>query len=400
MKKVWVFLCVSSLLSAGPVTIYLTLPQDPAHNMSVHWIEKRQGDAYPAILYQKENEVEWKRVMQNSLEILGSSPMTFSYFIKETLITGLEAETLYRFRLDGDEKIYRFRTLPTSFREPLKIAIGGDFTDNFKICAKMNRVAARKNPDFAVLGGDIAYAWNKGVNIGARGSYGSVKKWVAFFVEWQKSMIADGDRMIPVVALVGNHDVTPLDREEQGKNALFFKLFPYEQGTTYRTVDIAGSLSLFLLDTAHLFPVEGNQTHWLEGALKKKQEISWKVPIYHVPAYPSIGDFQAKTSALIRKHWVPLFEQYGVKVAFEHHNHAFKRTYALLKDQIADAGIVYIGDGGWGSSPRKKTESRFYLETRKASSCFSLLTVTSTSLHVDTYDERDTLIDTWKAKPE
>lgn len=51
--------------------------------------------------------------------------------------------------------------------------------------------------------------------------------------------------------------------------------------------------------------------------------------IYHVPAYPSARSFTGRTQSMIRKHWVPLFEKSTMNLAFENHDHAYKRTYPI-----------------------------------------------------------------------
>jgi hypothetical protein len=52
-------------------------------------------------------------------------------------------------------------------------------------------------------------------------------------------------------------------------------------------------------------------------------------PVYHVPGYPSVRAFDGATSAQVREHWAPLFERAGVRVAFENHDHAYKRTHPI-----------------------------------------------------------------------
>ena len=120
--------------------------------------------------------------------------------------------------------------------------------------------------------------------------------------------------------------------------------------------------------------------------------------VYHLAGYPSTRSPDIKSPCFIRKYWVPLFEKYGVKLAFEHHNHAFKRTYPLLDEKIDSLGIVYIGDGCWGAPPRKTAGSHFYLEKSAASSCFSFLTVDQRSLKVEVFNEKNKLIDTWESR--
>ena len=61
----------------------------------------------------------------------------------------------------------------------------------------------------------------------------------------------------------------------------------------------------------------------------------------------------AATGELQRKLWVPLFDKYRVPVVLEHHDHTFKRTKAMLNGLPHPDGVLYLGDGSWGRSPRK-----------------------------------------------
>ena len=377
-----------SFLFGEPQAVYLTLPEDSAHGMSVHWIEKKQKGTFDVLCYQKSGDSQWKKAFVRSSQVLGGS----SYLVKECLIENLEVLTEYFFFFEGGFEKFIFRTLPLDLSSEIKIAIGGDFMEATSLFRKMNKLVSQKNPDFAILGGDIAYACGRGL---FNGKHGSVEKWVDFFKEWQLGVRGVEGRLIPVVPVVGNHDVTAADRKEKGSKALFLDFFPSEKRVAYQSLDIAGGLSLFLLDSGHLSPVNKKQELWLEGVLKQKESMQWKVPVYHVAAYPSTAPFGAKCSPQIRKYWVPLFEKYDVRLVFENHNHAYKRTYPLLKGKTNSKGIVYIGDGCWGVCPRKVESSRAYLEKSESSNCFSLLSVEKSSLKVEVFNEKNELIDKW-----
>ena len=384
-RLLFFFFFLISTLSAAPQAIYLTLTEDPAHSISVQWIEKKQKGTFKSLFYQKKGEVSWIQLGLTSDEYLGSS-----YFIKRCLIENLEASTNYLFRLEGESTLYKFCTLPLELKEPLKVVAGGDLMESFSLFRRMNQIAAEKNPDFVVLGGDIAYAAGVGV---FRGKHGSISKWVSFFKGWQKSMVGKDGRMIPVTAALGNHDITPTDRRENGENALFFKFFPSFQNSSYKTLNVGKTLSFFLLDSGHLSQIDSKQVEWLETTFKEKENVKWKIPIYHISAYPSVYSPNRKVPKLIRKCWVPLFEKNGVKLAFEHHNHAFKKTFPLLKDQINIEGIIYLGDGGYGAPPRKVT-SYSYLEKSSSISSFCLMTIDANSLTAETFNIKNEVIDT------
>jgi hypothetical protein len=74
--------------------------------------------------------------------------------------------------------------------------------------------------------------------------------------------------------------------------------------------------------------------------------------IYHVPLFPSVRNPNGEYETRGRTYWMPLFDQYGLDVAFENHDHALKRT-KLLKGGVEDpAGTLYLGDGCFGQDPR------------------------------------------------
>lgn len=374
------FLFFFSFLFSSPTAVYLTLPEDSAHSISIHWLEKIKEASFNGISYRKEGDLTWKDINLHSNAIFGKS----AYRIKQVIVLQLEENTGYYFRFIGDLKEHYFTTLPSSLNKELKIAIGGDVYNSLGTYVKMNQVVAKKSPDFAILGGDIAYTGG-----------GKPSRWITFLEEWYKTMRGEKDRLIPLMAILGNHDVSSLNRKNKGIGALFFQLFPFPVGYSYQIRDITKDLSFLLLDSGHIHPITGSQVAWLEESLKQKNNVRWKIPIYHIAAYPSIYSFLESRATSIRTHWVPLFEKYGVKLAFEHHNHAFKRTKPLLEGKEHSSGIVYIGDGAWGVSPRGSFKNSSYFDSYKKSNCFSLLTVNKDGLKVETFDLESKAIDEW-----
>jgi hypothetical protein len=88
------------------------------------------------------------------------------------------------------------------------------------------------------------------------------------------------------------------------------------------------------------------------------------VPFYHVPAYPSHRSFSGAISIAIRANWVPLFDEAGIRFAFENHDHTYKVTKPLRGGEPDAAGTRYLGDGAWVVNTRDVTppEKAPYLE--------------------------------------
>ena len=177
-------------------------------------------------------------------------------------------------------------------------------------------------------------------------------------------------RLIPMISLMGNHEVNGSYNRKRIDAPSYLSLFDglFDE-LTYNVLDFGDYLSLVLLDTGHVAKIGGEQADWLAKTLADRQSRTHLIVANHVPAYPSfrppeVGPLKLGTGEENRRHWVPLFEKYNVDVVLEHHDHTFKRTHPLrdgLKDKY---GVVYLGDGSWGKlRVPMKPEARPYLAT-------------------------------------
>lgn len=372
----WSFLFLCSLQAVD--SLYLTFAEDPAHSIAIHWLEEGDGVKDRKVFYRKSQEEAWQDAMVIQ-ERWGKD------LLKRSLLTKLESDADYTFYLEKDPTLYRFRTLPSDLNRSIRLAIGGDAYQKEGLFKEMNKVVAKMTPDFVILGGDIAYA-NQG---------DPVKRWKDFLRIWTQTMCTEEGRIIPLIAAVGNHEMLP---KSKGGGELFLQLFPYLEKGSYGLLDLAGSAFFLLLDTGHINPIKGDQVTWIEQTLESKKEYPYKFAVYHIAAYPSIYSYMSDTSLLIRKYWCPLFDQNNLQVAFENHNHAFKRTYPIRAEKIDSTGVVYMGDGAWSVPPRKKKGNRWYLEKMKSSNCFSLMTLTTKDVEIETFDNKGVLIDKWNTE--
>jgi hypothetical protein len=147
-----------------------------------------------------------------------------------------------------------------------------------------------------------------------------------------------------------------------GDAPYFDSLFAFPGIPRYNVLDFGDYLSWIILDSNHMDPIEGTQTQWLESTLKERSETPILLTTYHTPAYSSVRSYSG--GAAIREHWVPLFERYGLDIAFENHDHTYKRTFPLKEGKVVDeGGIVFLGDGAWGAGTREfQDKPRWYLE--------------------------------------
>jgi 3',5'-cyclic AMP phosphodiesterase CpdA len=258
--------------------------------------------------------------------------------------------------------------------KPIRFVVGGDAFQTTKLFHKMNETVAALDPLFCVIGGDIAYALFHPLRLTS-----SLGRWREFLEAWTEEMVAPDGRLIPFLLASGNHDIASDNYET------FFSLFALPEKRLYRAVDFGSYLSLILLDTAHFQPVEGQQTAWLEKTLAGRKGVPYRFAIYHEAAYPSFYPYNGEIPKKIRKHWCPLFDKYRLPIAFENHNHAFKRTHPIKNNSIDPDGVLYLGDGCWGAKPRQ-TNDLWYLAKRARKNNVYLIDLTAAAARIQAID--------------
>jgi hypothetical protein len=354
---------------AAPSVLYLTWMHDPTTTMAVHW-HTTEDESNSEVAYRKKGAKEWR----TKKGIYALLPKT-NLLIHTIELDELEPNGEYQFRIIGKKGTYQFRTLPKTLLTPVRFVVGGDAYFYLSVLRKMNERIASCDPDFVVVGGDIAYT--NGRRAVFKGKGWEIKRWRTFLKQWKKQMVTSDGRMIPIVPVLGNHDIKATTLTPMAHHFLFYELFAIpEQGTSYRVLDIGDYLSLFLLDSGHTFHIEGQQTAWLKKTLSERENVPYKMAAYHIAAYPSVYPYRDQSPKKIRTQWNPLFERYHLNVAFEHHNHAYKRTFPLKGNKIDPDGVIYMGDGSWGVTPRKPKKS-WYLANIAQANTVCLVTLDS-----------------------
>jgi hypothetical protein len=334
--------------SFQPSTLFLTWQRDPTTTMTVQWVGTRGETADTAVYYWPAKADSWFSSTKKQPTTALPYPLTdFKVFRAE--LTGLTPGADYLFRIGKSSPTYRFRTMPAKATDTIHFVSGGDCGVNPHAVAN-NIQAARQDPMFAVIGGDLGYDNGRSVEVS-----------LAFLRNYSRHMVGRDGRLIPMVTCIGNHEVDGGYNKKREKAPFFYALFDslYPE-TGYTTLDFGDYLSLVLLDTGHTTAIAGDQADWLEKTLKARAEHPNVFAVNHVPAYPSFRNpvgtkGKEGTGEGNRKHWVPLFEKYRVPVVLEHHDHTFKRTKPLLDGLADENGVLYLGDGSWGRlrSPQK-----------------------------------------------
>jgi len=183
--------------------VYLTWRDDPATTITVNWLNL-YADA-PATAWNRRPGGEWRRVGGTAHPVRPSG-----LWVRRVQLRELSPDTGYEVALGaqppaGTATGYPFRTMPREFGRPLSFVTGGDLMHSREMVDVMNKQAGRLDPDFALIGVDLAYANNV-----------DATRLVDFF---QSGLLQDffqsgllhargrNGRLIPMVSVIGNHEV-------------------------------------------------------------------------------------------------------------------------------------------------------------------------------------------------
>ncbi len=343
-----VFPSFGSQLRAEPwdfVGAYLTWNDDPATSITVNWVNLYE-DTPTQVIYRHVGEEEWKLGTGRQSQL---APSVLQ--VRRVKLEGLQPDSEYEFfpaaEIPTWMKPLRFRTMPAELSRPIRFVTGGDMMHSRQMADAMNKMAGQLDPDFALLGGDLAYA--NGVE---------ATRWIDWIQSWYRNARTSDDRLIPLIAVIGNHEVRRGGRKPEDA-PYYYGLFELPEGKSFYALDFRDYLSIIALDSEHTTPVIGPQTDWLEQALDARKDQRFVFPIYHFPAYgtakASEGQLPSDSPRAVRiqQNWLPVFEKYGVTAVFENDHHNYKRTHPIRKNQRDDEnGIVFLGDGAWGVRTR------------------------------------------------
>lgn len=352
-------LTAAGIAAAEPLHLYLTYSDDPVTTIDINLCIKEivpEVNVYIDTVSRNGEKEQYAQCVkaayrQTMLEIYDRRAMYIAP------LKGLKPGTVYYFMAGDDKYGYSkersFRTLPGG-DAPIQFIAGGDMGISPRTI-KLLKLAGAKEPDFAVIGGDIPYS---------NALFAEYHDWEEWFENWDRFMNKQDGRMVPIVAAIGNHEVNRYVSDNPAlRSPDFFSLFGQQGNGTYFSLRFSDDVVFFVLDSGHIAPHDGAQAAWLDQEFQKYQNVKYKFATYHVPLYPSHRPYDGQPSENGRKFWGPLFDKYGLTVGFEQHDHTFKRSKPLKANEVVEKGTVYVGDGAFGVDPREvDPQPRWYNE--------------------------------------
>ena len=372
--------------SNGGSTITLVrqpyLQQVSSTSTTVVWATRESGPA----------EVRYWRTSDSPIAVAAttrlfpgsSTGMGFDYYQHEARLANLSPTTLYNYDVfvrGGDATpgvVDRFSTaIPPGSGSVRFIAFGDSGTGSFEQ-RQLGALMTNDSFDLALHSGDIAYP---------DGTY-------LQFHETFFGMYRDWLRSRPAYPSIGNHDNNTLAalpyRElftlpENGASANY-----PDHKERYYSFDY-GPVHFVALDTELAFADPARrqeQLSWLSADLVATTQ-PWRVVFFHKPPYSS-GEHGS--DLLIRQAFGPIFEQYGVQLVINGHDHHYERIVPW-RESSAGQAVTYVVTGGGGAALRTVGQSAWTAISRPAhhylrgmvSGC--QLTLQAVGLNGEVFDE-------------
>ncbi len=259
-------------------------------------------------------------------------------------MTALKPDTEYVFRagnfaefdpaakkLLGPEfgKVGSFRTAPKKGdKKPMPFVFAGDSRGGAPIITS-------RSPTYAKI---PALAW---FFSGDMNTVGTQAEWN----DWFKAMEPILDRR-PLMPVQGNHELF---------SDVYYNQFalPAMPGIPAEWIEHAWALDI---GNVHFVGLDSNSSDnikgsidWLKDDLKKAaadKDIDFTIVQYHHTTY-SAGPHGP--TAWVKELLVPLFEQHGVDLVINGHDHTYERSLPILADKVSspEKGITYVVAGGF-----------------------------------------------------
>ncbi|MFC2095949.1 metallophosphoesterase [Candidatus Bipolaricaulota bacterium] len=301
-------------------------------------------------------------------------------------LTGLRQGTTYYFRVEDPSsgestREWSFRTIQLG--QMVKFTFAGDSqrpyeTHDGEFGQLVDRPAAPANwptmrdfitqamayvePDFVLGLGDFVAQGN------------NQAQWSHWFDAWQEHAVTRYGRMIPIVPVIGNHDIGE-HPDVDASYEWFLGLFAVPQIATSKpwysldfpnlhlTVLSATSQQAGSNRTKARVEAESQQ-EWLAADLESSADAMWKIVAFH---YNYLGCFASCTgypSDDYMTSWTPALEQHGANVVLMGHVHNYTRSWPIdLRldgacgitgfeadlQKSSEDGITYVVSGTWGA---------------------------------------------------
>lgn len=373
--------------NASPRAVHVSWAADPSSTIAFLWNTDRETRASLVQFGTAPTTLDQTAVGHVSSAGNGEGGVT----THEVHVCGLRPDTTYYYRVGGDghfSAVQSFKTAPAAGAASYDVnfVVAGDSRNGYATLRMLQdrimSVSGARQPDFQVFSGDAVFLGT------------SQSEWE----EWFSSCAAALSNM-PFMIAHGNHDALSLNylvqfaQPQAGAMEQDELYFSYDYGPMHFVVlndtpfrgDLAGS-------------VAGTQLTWLRQDLARarsnRSRVPWIVVVHHKPAFSSARYADATDTVFLRQTWAPVFDEFGVDIVFNGHDHEFevsKEIDGQGREVIGRRGTVYMISAGAGAElyPVGSQPWRRYSESVAN---FLLVHATKTTFEVTPYRIDGTII--------
>ncbi|MBI1895862.1 MAG: metallophosphoesterase [Acidobacteria bacterium] len=272
------------------------------------------------------------------------------------MVRGLAPESEYAYQVSiGGRRIGdgRIRTWPERSERLCFFVFGDMGTGNarqYRIAEAMwKQFQARERTGcpirFVLTTGDNIYG-QLGLDLRYHRTGASDREWGPKFFAPYEPLLA----RVPFYPTLGNHDGNESENRRDLAAYLDNFFFPGGSPARYYRFSYGGLADFFALDTttnsesgskAAVYARGSEQHRWLEGNLASSR-TPWKIVYFHHPPFSAGPRHPGSLREL--EHFLELFERYGVKAAFNGHEHNFQYTAQSRQTR----GVRWFVTGGGG----------------------------------------------------
>jgi len=345
------------LVGVGDMTKEMTLvfEGDPSSNAKVYYDVTNYGNHLNSYSFSK---------------AVDESHLLVNMHAQIIRLKNLQPNTRYYFVVADDTGVsidHYFETLPDN-SQPLSIIAGGCSSSNRAVRIVANKMVAKLLPHAVLFAGDFT-------------DIGSYSQWDTWFSDWTYSFTPDR-RITPIIPARGNHE----------SNNDFLTMFFGVSPSGYYNTRLNDLLSVYTLNSEDYVTNYNAQTFWLDQ--KMSTETSrFKIVQYHKSIRPHTtlkleGDVQYCF-------WPKVFEKYKVDLIIETDATTLKQTWPVVSctgglncemgfRRDDDNGIVYVGEGGWGSPLKIANDVKSWIRDAGSANQFKWIFVKPDKLEVRT----------------
>lgn len=376
---------IDSLATEIPDRIVLTWSGNPATTSSVTWRTATHVDSGAAEIAVADGSPNF--VFQKSSKKAVSEPFKqhgYGWQSHSVTFSGLDPNTMYAYRVGHGNvwsEWFHFRTAKAD-HAPFTFAYFGDAQNNvLALWARTIRAAYQDAPqaNFFLHAGDL-------VNRGNRDS------------EWGEWFESGGwiHATIPVIATPGNHEYPRDENENRSLSNQWRPTFAFPKNgppgldETVYFVDYQGARIISLNSNEQ----REVQVTWLRNVLSANRN-RWTIVTFHHPIFSSGGTRDNKE---LRALWKPVFDEFGVDLVLQGHDHAYGRGTNVTKGKTvweAGKGTMYVVSVS-GPKMYKLTEQEWYTKAAENTQLYQIISVGQDTLNYEARTATGNLYDAFQ----